>query len=138
VKKCTSPAMKRYTARLFVLMAAYLLALFVAVTTFKGGMVRGILSWILAILPALPIIGIFWAVMRLMIEETDEFIKVMLMRQNLVATGFCLTVMTIWEFLLKFHLVPANNFVIGTAMVWFIGLGFGALYNRLTLGATGN
>jgi hypothetical protein len=137
MSKYKSPAMKRYLVRLFVLMTIYLVTLFAAVTLFKNGMVSGPLAWVLAIIPALPIIGVFWAVMRLLIEEPDEFVKLLLVRQSLVATGFCLTVMTIWEFLQKFDLVPPGNHGAGAAMLWFMGLGVGALYNRLTLGTAG-
>ena len=46
--------------------------------------------------------------------------------------------MTIWEFLQNFDLVPPGNGGFGAAFFWFIGLGFGALYNRLTLGTAGD
>jgi hypothetical protein len=136
--KYKSPAIRQYLIRLFVLMTIYLVTLFGAVTAFKSHSVSGIAAYALAVLPALPIIGVFWAVMRLLIEEPDEFVKLMHVRQCLVATGFCLTVMTIWEFLQNFDLVPPGNGGFGAAFFWFMGLGFGALYNKLTLGTAGS
>jgi hypothetical protein len=135
--KYKSPAIRAYLIRLFVLMSIYLVTLFTAVSLFKSHAVSGIPAYALAIAPALPIIGVFWAVMRLLIEEPDEFVRMMHVRQSLVATGFCLTVMTIWEFLQNFDLVPPGNGGFGAAMFWFMGLGVGALYNRLTLGTAG-
>ena len=132
--KYKSPAIRSYLIRLAVLMAIYLVTLFAAVTAFSADAVSGVAAYALAILPALPIIGIFWAVMRLLIEEPDEFVKLMHVRQCLVATGFCLTVMTIWEFLQNFDLVTPGNHGFGAAMFWFMGLGVGALYNWLTIG----
>lgn len=132
-----SPATRRYLLRMVVLMSLYLATLFVAVYAFRNQLVAGLWAWPLAILPALPIIGVFWAVMRLLIEEPDEFIRLMLVRQALIATGFCLTVTTIWEFLQNFELVPAGNGGFGAAFFWFVGLGVGALYNWLTVGTTG-
>jgi hypothetical protein len=132
--KYKSPAIRIYLIRLFVLMTIYLVTLLAAVTAFKAHAVSGILAYALAVAPALPIIGVFWAVMRLLIEEPDEFVKLMHVRQCLVATGFCLTVMTIWEFLQNFDLLPHQNFGFGAAFFWFMGLGVGALYNKLTLG----
>ena len=129
-----SPAMRKYVIRLAVLMTIYLVTLFAAVSLFKANMVSGPAAYALAIAPALPIIGVFWAVMRLLIEEPDEYVKMMLVRQTLVATGFCLTVMTIWEFLQNFDLVPQGSNGFGAAFFWFVGLGVGALYNRLTVG----
>ena len=132
-----SPAIRRYLIRLFVLMSIYLVTLFAAVTAFNAHAMSGIPAYALAVLPALPIIGVFWAVMRLLIEERDEFVKLMHVRQCLVATGFCLTVMTIWEFLQNFDLVPQGNGGFGAAFFWFMGLGVGALYNWLTIGRDG-
>jgi hypothetical protein len=135
--KYKSPAIRRYVIRLAVLMSVYIVALFTAVTLFKNGAVSGPLAWALAITPALPVIGVFWAVMRFLVEEPDEFIRMLLVRQCLVATGFCLVIMTIWEFLQNFELVPLGNGGFGAAFFWFMGLGVGALYNKLTIGTTG-
>lgn len=132
-----SPATRRYLVRLVVLMSIYLVTLFVAVRLFSAEAVSGAAAYALAILPALPIIGVFWAVMRLLVEEPDEFIKMLIVRQCLFATGFCLTIMTVWEFLQNFELVAQGNGGFGAAFFWFVGLGFGALYNRVTLGTAG-
>ena len=132
-----SPAMRRYVIRLAVLMTIYVATLFAAVTAFRHQLVSGPAAYPLAILPALPIIGVFWAVMRLLVEEPDEFIRMLQVRQALVATGLCLTVMTIWEFLQNFDLVPQGNGGFGAAFFWFMGLGVGGLYNRLTIGTAG-
>jgi hypothetical protein len=135
--KYKSPAIRRYLIRLAVMMTVYVVALLVAVTAFKSDAVTGIAAYALAIAPALPIIGVFWAVMRFLVEEPDEFIRMLLVRQSLVATGFCLTVMTVWEFLQNFDLVPQGNGGFGAAFFWFIGLFVGAIYNKLTLGTAG-
>ena len=133
-----SPAMRRYLIRLTALMSFYMVALFGAVYVFKHHLVAGPAAYLLALLPALPIIGVFWAVMRLLVEEPDEFIRMLMVRQALVATGFCLTIMTVWEFLQNFDLVPPGNGGFGAAFFWFMGLGVGALYNRLTVGTSGD
>jgi hypothetical protein len=129
--------MRRYVVRLLILAAAYLVTLFVAIRAFQAGAVSGPAAYALAILPALPIIGVFWAVMRLLVEEADEFIRLLHVRQCLVATGFCLTVMTIWQFLQSFELMPPGNGGFGAGFFWFLGLGVGGIYNRLTIGAGG-
>ena len=132
-----SPATRRHLIRIIALMTIYLVTLFVAVRAFRGDAVSGVPAYALAILPALPVIGVFWAVMRLLVEEPDEFIRLLHVRQCLFATGFCLTIMTIWEFLQNFDLVAPGNGGFGAAFFWFIGLGFGALYNKLTIGTAG-
>jgi len=132
-----SPAIRRYLVRLVVLVVIYLITLIAAVSLFKANAVSGPAAYALAVVPALPIIGVFWAVMRFLIEEPDEFMRLLLVRQCLFATGFCLTIMTVWEFLQIFDLVPPGNGGFGAAFFWFIGLGFGGLYNKLTVGTAG-
>ena len=132
-----SDAIRRYVRRLAVLMAIYLATLFVAVTPFRGNAVSGIPAYALALLPALPVIGVFWAVMRLLVEEKDEFIRMLHVRQCLFATGFCLSVVTVREFLQTFDLVQPGNGVFGVVFFWAIGLGLGAVYNRFTVGTAG-
>ncbi|QIL01701.1 hypothetical protein G7078_02140 [Sphingomonas sinipercae] len=133
-----SPAVRRYLVRLSVLMIAYLALLLVAVRTFRSGADIGVFAWPLAVAPAFPIIGVFWAVMRLLVEEPDEYLRTLFVRQVLIATAFCLTVMTVWEFLQNFDLVPAGTGGFGAAFIWFLGLGVGAIFNRVTDGTSGN
>ena len=133
-----SPAIRRYVIRIALLMSFYLVALLGASFAFRANLVSGPAAYVLAIIPALPIIGVFWAVMRLLVEEPDEFLRLLMARQALIATGFCLTIMTIWEFLQNFDLVSPGNGGFGAAFFWFVGLGVGALYNWLTLGTTGD
>jgi hypothetical protein len=130
-----SPAVRRYVSRLSVMMVLYVALLLAAGWTFRQAPDLGWLAWPLAILPALPVIGVFWAVMRLLIEEPDEYLRMLFVRQVLIATAFCLTVMTIWEFLQNYDLLPPGNGGFGTAFFWFAGLGVGAIYNKLTTGA---
>jgi hypothetical protein len=128
-----SPAMPAYLRRLAILMAMYLVTFFLAATAFRHGWVSGWWVWPLAVLPALPIIGIFWAVMRLVVEEPDEYVRMLFVRQCMIATGFCLVVMTIWQFLRNFDLVPQGDGGFGATFVWFVGLGVGAIFNWLTI-----
>ncbi len=138
MSQCASPAIKRYVRRLAVLMTLYLLILFATKWIFDAAQPSGTLAYALAVAPALPLIGVFWAVMRLLMEETDEYIRLLFVRQCLFATGFCLTVVTIWQWLQNFDLVPPGNGGFGAAFFWFLGLGLGAVFNRVTMGDWGN
>ena len=130
--------MRRYGFRVAGLMGCYLGALLGVTYAFRQHLVDGPAAYALAIVPALPVIGVFWAVMRLLIDEPDEFLRLLLVRQTLIATGFCLTIMTIWEFLQNFDLVKPGNGGFGAAFFWFLGLGVGALYNKFTIGTSGD
>ncbi len=131
------PAMRRYLWRLGILMTLYIAVLAAAKLAFRHIEPHGLLAYALAVLPALPIIGVFWAVMRLLLEESDEYLRMLMVRQTLFATGFCLVVMTVWEWLQNFDLVPPGNGGFGAAFFWFVGLGFGGLFNKLTIGDSG-
>jgi hypothetical protein len=134
-------AMRRYLIRLAVLMALYIVILIGAKIAFRqldqSGDQTGPLAYALALAPALPLIGVFWAVFRLLVEETDEYLRLLLVRQTLFATAFCLIIMTVWEWLQNFDLVPPGNGGFGAAFWWFVGLGFGGLFNKLTIGDSG-
>ena len=132
-----SPATRRFRIRLSVLIVIYFLTMLFASMAFKKHMVSGIFEYAVAVLPGLPIIGIVWASMRLLVEEPDEFIRMLHVRKLLIATGFCLTIMTVWEFLQTFDLIETGTNEIGAAFIWFLGLGVGGLYNWLTNSRTG-
>jgi len=136
--KFRSPAMRRYFLRVFVLMSIYLISLVAAVGLIRSHTVSGLAAYALAVLPAIPILGVVWAVMRLLVEEPDEFLRMLMVRQALFATGFTLIIMTIWESLQNFDLVAPGNGGFGSAFFWFMGLGVGAIYNKLTLGTAGS
>ena len=127
-----SPAMKRYMIRFGILITLYVVILVAAKITFAAVQPQGVLAYALALAPALPILGIFWAVLRLLVEEPDEYIRMLFMRQCMIATGFCLTVVTVWQWLQNFDLVEPGNGGFGAAFFWFVGLGVGALYNHFT------
>ena len=127
-----SPAMSRYLRRLAIAMAAYILTLFLALHFVGKGDVSGPLAYLLGVLPGLSVAGVFWAIGRLLIEEQDEYLRMLLVRQTLVATGFTLSIVTVWGFLENLDLVPhVDAFYI--AVLWFVGLGVGSCFNAVTL-----
>jgi hypothetical protein len=130
-----NPAMKRYNWRVIWLSLLYAGFLLVAIYGFKHQLFHGPVAYLTAILPALPIIGIFGAMGRYLIEERDEYVRMLMVRQSLWASGFALSVATIWGFLESFELVGhVDSYYV--AIIWFLGLGIGSVMNRLTLGAT--
>jgi len=132
-----TPAMKRYNWRVVWLSLLYGAFLVVAVYGFKHRLVADSLVYLVAILPAVPIIGIFAAIGRYLIEEQDEYVRMLMVRQTLWASGLALSVATIWGFLENFDLVGhADGYWV--AIIWFFGLGVGGLANKLKFGETGS
>jgi len=128
----TSPATRRYNRRVIILSLIYAVTLTSALYAFKHQLIGGAGAWIVAALPALPIIGIFVAIGYLLVEETDEYLRMLMVRQTLWASGFSLSLATLWGFLEGFELVShVETYYV--AVLWFGGLGLGSLMNRLTM-----
>jgi hypothetical protein len=132
----SNPAQRRYVRRIAITTLCYLVTLFVAVHYVGHGIVTGVPAYVLGVLPGLSVAGFFWAVGRLIVEEKDEYLRMLLVRQALIATGFSLSLVTIWGFLENLDLVPhVDAFYV--AILWFLGLGVGGCWNRLTQGRAG-
>jgi hypothetical protein len=126
-------AWKRYNMRIIWLSLLYAAFLLPAVYGFKHHLIVGMAAWIVAILPAIPIIGIFAAMGRYLVEEQDEYVRMLMVRQMLWAMGFTLSCSTIWGFLDNFGLVGhVDGYWI--VVVWYFGQSIGTIVNKLTLG----
>ena len=81
-------------------------------------------------------VGIFYAYAMLIVEQKDEFIRMLIIRQFVIATGIALSFATIWGFLEEFGLVE-HVYSYYVAVAWVVGFAFGGLVKRLTHGAWG-
>ena len=131
-----SPAWKRYNWRIIWLSLLYAAFLLPAVYGFKHHLVPHSVEYLVAVLPAVPIIGFFVAIGRYLLEEQDEYLRMLMVRQTLWASAFTLSVATAWGFLDNFGLVGhVDGYWI--VVVWYFGLALGGIYNKLTLGEGG-
>ena len=129
-------AWKRYNMRVIWLSLLYAAFLLPAVYGFKHHLITGPTAWIVAVMPAIPIIGIFAAMGRYLVEEQDEYVRMLMVRQALWAMGFTLSCATVWGFLDNFGLVGhVDGYWI--VVLWYFGLAIGGLFNKLTLGDGG-
>lgn len=129
-------AWKRYNWRVVLLSLLYCAFLLPAVYGFKHKLVPGSIQYVVAVLPAVPIIGIFVAIGRYLVEEKDEYVRMLMIRQTLWASCIALSAATVWGFLENFDLVGhANGYWV--SICWFFGLGVGGIVNKLTLGDGG-
>jgi hypothetical protein len=128
-------AWKRYNWRVIWLSLAYAAFLLPAVYGFKHQLIPGALQYLVAVLPALPIVGLFVAMGRYLVEEQDEYVRMLRVREMLWAMGFTLSCATIWGFLDNFGLVGhADGYWI--VVLWYVGQAIGAIANKLTLGTS--
>ena len=99
------PAAKRYTLRMVVIMAFYVVAIFGAVWLFTNHPPQGALRYLVAVAPSLPILGVIWAVGMYFKEEDDEYLRMKLAVTSLWATGITLAAASVWGFLENFDVV---------------------------------
>jgi hypothetical protein len=126
---CTR-AEKLYNKRVIGLSFTYAVLLCGSLYWLKRFATHGALDYAVAVLPALPLIGIFAAIGRYFVEESDEYRRMLTVRQALIATGFALSVGTIYGFLESAGLVGRiDSFYI--AVLWFFGLGVGSCVNKI-------
>src|SRR5580698_5359693 len=97
---------RRYIYRLGPTMLVYLIFLFVAQWTFHHLHPVGPVVYLLAILPALPLIGSLAIVGLYIAEESDEFERSILVQSMLWGLGGALSVGTIWGSLEDFANAP--------------------------------
>lgn len=94
---------------------------------------HGAIAYLAAIAPALLVIGFFVAIGRYLVDERDEYVRMLMVRQTLIATAIALSLATLWGFLTSFDLAPRiDSYYV--AVVWFGGLGVGACVNKLLAG----
>jgi hypothetical protein len=132
----SSKSNRRYLFRLGSSIAVCGLAIVAARYLTTNGLVDGPLVWVLALIPGLAMLGFFYAFGMLIIEQKDEFIRMLIIRQVLIGTGVALSFATVWGFLEEFGLV-AHIYPYYVAIAWIVGFSFGGFVNRITHGAWG-
>jgi hypothetical protein len=123
-----NPAQRRYVVRM--LWAAALCILFSLVTAlgFKLGHLTGVLAYLTAILPALPIIGALVVTGFYLAEENDEFQRNLLVQSLLGGMGAILSVATVWGNLEDFAHAPHMDLIWVYPFFWlFVGISYGVV-----------
>ncbi len=124
-----NPAAARYMRRFIPLMAAYTIIVLGVSFWFREGGPEGWLRYPVAVLPALPIVGVIAAMGAFIAEQKDEYQRMVMVRQCLFAIGFTLVVTTIWGFLENYELAPHLP-AYSTFMLFCVGLLPGAALNN--------
>lgn len=125
-----SPAQQRYNRRVLILSVVYAGFLLPVVFLLSRHLVAGPLAIVLGVLPALPVVGFFVAARAYLVDERDEYLRMLFTRQSLIATGLAMTAAAVWGFLEGFDLVPH---AVGYCwpVVWIAGLAAGGCVNRM-------
>jgi hypothetical protein len=104
---------RRFHRRGLVVMVFYVLALAVMSLTIDHLHPRGMALYLLALLPALPIVAAIIFIALYLSEQKDEFVRTLLIESLLWGVGATLIVTTVWGALEKFaHIRPMSLFLI--------------------------
>lgn len=124
-----SKAMRAYNRRVLIASLVYVVMLFSGISIARYYDPSALVRVVLAVAAAAPIIFIVRAMALLLKEETDEYLRMRLVQQSLFATGFLLTVATLYGFLNVFDLAPRID-AWAVMPVWAVGLGVARLFQK--------
>lgn len=115
--------MRRYMVRLFGFMLAYAVILIVGLSSQSVLAAAGPgAQTLVAALTALPICGVFWTIYRLLVETDDEYQRLLLVKQTLLATALTLGTATFWQFLKVYDVTASGPEWFGVMWLAFWGL----------------
>lgn len=129
----TNPAYRRYMRRMIPLSLVYVGAVALASVLIPDHASASVATVALALVPGFAALGWIWAMARLLVELDDEYLRMLEVRKFLVATGFALSITSIWGLLELYTDVPALP-IFFVWPLWCIGLVVGQLVNRVQMG----
>lgn len=128
-----SSAMRRYNRRMIIASLSYVALLLAGASVAQRYAPPVAVRVLLALVVAAPVLLMIRAMALLLKEQSDEYLRMWTVQQSLIATGFVLTVSTLYGFLNVFDVAPRLDAYL-IVPLWGVGLGIGAVYNKITLG----
>jgi hypothetical protein len=129
--KTNNPAVWRFTLRFIVLMLLYAALSVLATFGLLFWHPNTGLTWLLAILPAVPIAAAVALTGRYMHEEKDEFQRDVLVQALLGGIGTTLVVIIVWGFLENYaHFRRLDILLIWPLYLVFAGVSYGIVKSR--------
>jgi len=129
-------AARRNLQRTGIIIVIYAAGVFTASYLIERQGVSGPPAYALALIPGFAMAALFWASGKAIAETDDEFMRMLAVRQHLIAAGFAMAVASVWGMLEMFALVPhINPFYI--VVLWSVGIFVGMIVNRVTHGVWG-
>lgn len=125
----SNQAAVRYTKGIMASSLAYLLGLGIALSVWRNLDPSTGFTWLLAMLPIIPIFWMIFVMARYLKEENDEYLRYRAIIASLIGLGFVLAIGSFWGFLETFELVPH---VPGwwSVPIWAFGMGIGQAWQN--------
>jgi hypothetical protein len=127
----SSSAMRAYNRRMILASFAYVALLLGGVAIARFYAPPAAVRVLLAVAVAAPVLFMISAMARLLREERDEYLRMRIVEQTLIATGIVLAVATIYGFLNAFDLAPRVD-AYWAVPLWGLSLGIARLFQRNT------
>jgi hypothetical protein len=99
-----SPALRLYNRRILLASGAYMLCFFASIALYERVSHDSPALWLMALVPAIPLLCMIWAMVRYLAEETDEYLRHRAIMAALFGLAVVLALGTIWGFLETFGL----------------------------------
>ncbi|MGA3162102.1 MAG: hypothetical protein ABSC77_12875 [Terracidiphilus sp.] len=126
-----NPAQRRFVIRMWLIAALCVLFSLLAALVFRLIHPHGVVAYLVAVLPALPIIGALVYTGVYLAEEKDEFQRNLLVQSLLGGTGGILAVTTAWGYMVDFARAPHLDLVWVYPLFWlFAGISYGFVRAR--------
>lgn len=95
--KQTTAAGRKYVFRTMAFMSGYVAINVAAIFGAFDDIASTPAAWALALAVSAPVVGQIWATLSLM-RDSDEFMRAVIAKQFIVATGLAMAVATVWGF----------------------------------------
>jgi hypothetical protein len=131
-----TPVRRRYLIRTLIVAAIYIGGIFGAAYLIEEVGVARPLAVAVALIPGIAMAGMFYNTISMIAATRDEFMRMLAVRQQLIAAGFAMALASVWGTLEMFDLVPhlAAFYIV---VPWAVGLFVGQLANRISHGTWG-
>lgn len=121
-----SSYMKRYFIRLAIFLSLYTAILIGGMSWMNSASHPAVpMATVLAVLTALPILGVFWTIFRLLVEMDDEYQRLLMTKQIVVGTAITLAIATVWQFLNAYNVLAQGPQWIGVIWLAMFGVAGG-------------
>lgn len=120
---CKSLAARQYRRRLLLTMLGYVAALSFAVHFTDRQRPAGLEAYGVALLPAIPVLGMIAIVGMYLADEQDEYQRTVLIQSMVWSMGLTLATLTVWGFLQDFANIMHFQPYLAFPLFWgFVGV----------------
>ncbi|WP_269716545.1 hypothetical protein [Caulobacter sp. NIBR2454] len=124
-----NPVLRRYLLRFSISMVLYVVVLIASLRLLRTQELQGPLLYLVAVAPALPILGVIWAMGAFVVELKDEYQRMRLVRAMMIATGLSLSIFTVVGFLQNSGAIQAEP--LWAFPIWCACLGLAQVGGRI-------